>query len=296
MSSSTVTLATPQWERTETDPEEQQLPLTRSDFTYTACYCEENVYLLCRSLVARGIAQPDDLAVVFISNADRKIPLWCQKAGTSCGEADDSGSSGGTENGRREETGLVLWDYHVICLQLTPQPRSSGPSTRLQQPSSADPFRSPREWVVWDLDTTLPFPATAMEYTRRALWAGRPYMLDLQETYQRLFRVISAPNFFRLFASDRSHMRHSVTQDWLAKPPSYPCLVAQDGVTNRLETYVQMEPRDATNISLRPEYTSLSGVPRGPNLNPVACKAVLARDDFGVVLDEPQLCSLLGVL
>ncbi|XP_020688469.1 protein N-terminal glutamine amidohydrolase isoform X2 [Dendrobium catenatum] len=46
-----------------------------SSFTHTPCYCEENVYLLCKKLVMLGVAAPTvrDLFVVFISNDDKKI-------------------------------------------------------------------------------------------------------------------------------------------------------------------------------------------------------------------------------
>lgn len=61
---------------------------------------EENVYMLCNELIRTGVADPagTDLYVVFISNEEKKVPLWHQKAGHS-------------------NDGFICWDYHVICIQ-----------------------------------------------------------------------------------------------------------------------------------------------------------------------------------
>lgn len=63
-------------------------------------YSEENVYMLCNELIRTGVADPagTDLYVVFISNEEKKVPLWHQKAGHS-------------------DDGFICWDYHVICIQ-----------------------------------------------------------------------------------------------------------------------------------------------------------------------------------
>uniref|UniRef100_A0A804PZQ0 Protein N-terminal glutamine amidohydrolase n=1 Tax=Zea mays TaxID=4577 RepID=A0A804PZQ0_MAIZE len=75
-------------------------PVDVSSFTHTPCYCEENVYMLCNELIRTGVADPagTDLYVVFISNEEKKVPLWHQKAGHS-------------------DDGFICWDYHVICIQ-----------------------------------------------------------------------------------------------------------------------------------------------------------------------------------
>ncbi|MCO5601791.1 hypothetical protein L7F22_055916 [Adiantum nelumboides] len=101
-----------------------------ADFSYTACYCEENVYMLCEKLAKSDIAAHDasDLFVVFISNANKQIPIWCQKAGYP------------------EEDGFVIWDYHVILIQT----------------------KRGAEALVWDLDTTLQFPETFSQYMTKA--------------------------------------------------------------------------------------------------------------------------------
>lgn len=54
--------------------------LLREACTYTACYCEENVYLLITQLREAG-ARLGDLFVVFVSNPSKQVPLWRQRAG-----------------------------------------------------------------------------------------------------------------------------------------------------------------------------------------------------------------------
>lgn len=59
---------------------------------------EENVYQLCCAL--KQVQQPlYELFVVFVSNQEKAIPLWRQRAS-------------------RFANGLVVWDYHVFCVQL----------------------------------------------------------------------------------------------------------------------------------------------------------------------------------
>ena len=73
----------------------------KSDQSYTSCYCEENVWKLCdkirntKNLI--HLQEEDKAFVVFISNENRTVPLWCQSASEA-------------------EEGLVVWDYHVILI------------------------------------------------------------------------------------------------------------------------------------------------------------------------------------
>ena len=69
--------------------------LKREECVYTSCYCEENVYQICKN-VANGNAQSSkESYAVFISSPKRVVPIWKQK---SC---KDPGS-------------YVAWDYHNI--------------------------------------------------------------------------------------------------------------------------------------------------------------------------------------
>ncbi|EOY09231.1 N-terminal glutamine amidohydrolase isoform 2 [Theobroma cacao] len=164
----------------------QQLnSLDASDFNHTPCYCEENVYFLCKKLCSNGIAdaQGSDLFVVFISNDNKQIPLWHQKASN---RAD----------------GVILWDYHAICIQ-----RKRDGDTHL----------------VWDLDSSLPFPCPLATYVSETV---RP-SFQLFSEFQRFFRVVHAPIFLCHFASDRRHMKDS-EGNWTAQPPTYETIVAED--------------------------------------------------------------------
>lgn len=110
--------------------------------------------------------------------------------------------------------GLVIWDYHVILLEQAAGGRST---------------------LVWDLDTTLPFGCSFLAYVFDTLLAR-----ELPPDMQRLYRVVPSDQFFKYFASDRSHM---MTADgrWSAPPPAYPCIVADDGATDRISDYWDMQ-------------------------------------------------------
>ncbi|XP_043693605.1 protein N-terminal glutamine amidohydrolase isoform X1 [Telopea speciosissima] len=202
-----------------------------SMFEYTPSYCEENVYLLCKKLSMIGVADAEgsDLFVVFISNENRHVPLWHQKASS---RAD----------------GVILWDYHVICIQ--------------KNREGKDPYQ------VWDLDSTLPFPAPLAHYVSEAV---RP-SFQLYPEYQRLFRVVHAPLFLRFFASDRRHMKDSVG-NWISQPPTYENLVAEDGIVHNLDEYIRVSAADMVS-DIRDDSIS-----------------ALLSQKFGLVVNESQLES-----
>lgn len=96
----------------------------KEEFTYTKCYCEENVWHLCNHV---RMQQPENLSstyAVFISNHHRQIPLWQQKAGHTAPDF------------------LVVWDYHVVFIYKRPEGQS----------------------IVYDLDSRLEFPCIFSEY------------------------------------------------------------------------------------------------------------------------------------
>lgn len=108
-----------------------------------------------------------------------------------------------------------------------------------------------KDCLVWDLDTTLPFPCTLLAYADIALHT----QLVLGTDFARLFRVVSANDYLRGFASDRSHMRLS-DGAWQAVPPAYPCITASDGATMRLQDYISMT---ASAYHHNPSATALLG-------------------------------------
>ncbi|XP_077241682.1 amino-terminal glutamine amidohydrolase isoform X2 [Tasmannia lanceolata] len=169
-----------------------------STFSHTPFYCEENVYSLCKKLSSTGVARDDafDLFVMFISNEDKQVPLWHQKAS-------------------KRTDGLVVWDYHVICLQ------------RYEVDSALN--------QVWDLDSSLPLPAPLHQYVSEALQPSLPFFFK----HPRLFRVVHAPIFLRWFASDRRHMKDP-NGNWISQPPACEPIVAEDGTVNNLDEYIGM--------------------------------------------------------
>ena len=48
---------------------------------YASCYCEENVWKLCRRLQEEEDHHLQSASAVFISNSGRSVPLWSQKSG-----------------------------------------------------------------------------------------------------------------------------------------------------------------------------------------------------------------------
>ncbi|BES97621.1 Hypothetical protein NTJ_10435 [Nesidiocoris tenuis] len=74
---------------------EDILSWKKENFMYTKCYCEENIWKLCEKLKGSEILKKS--YAVFISNDERRIPLW-------------------NHSGREDMDYLSIWDYHVILL------------------------------------------------------------------------------------------------------------------------------------------------------------------------------------
>ncbi|RIB24802.1 N-terminal glutamine amidase-domain-containing protein [Gigaspora rosea] len=138
----------------------------KSSLIYTAFYCEENVYHLCKTISEILDKNNDHYEVYacFISNKTRSVPIKRQQAAKS-------------------PDGFVIWDYHVILL--------------LKE--NDETLNKKRSWI-YDFDTTLSFPCDFETYARESL-----PLVDLPE-YHRKYRIVSSETFLRMFASDRSHM------------------------------------------------------------------------------------------
>jgi len=65
----------------------------KSGFDYCYCYCEENIYRLSKALCTSKASSKDKLYVIFISNANKTIPIF------------------------KPEGDYVVWDYHVILIE-----------------------------------------------------------------------------------------------------------------------------------------------------------------------------------
>jgi len=65
----------------------------RSEYPYTFCYCEENIWKLEQIRLGEDPTRKETDHIVFISNESKKVPVWTAK-----GE-------------------YVVWDYHVILVE-----------------------------------------------------------------------------------------------------------------------------------------------------------------------------------
>jgi hypothetical protein len=127
-------------------------------------------------------------------------------------------------------SGLVVWDYHVVVMV-----KSSSTS----------------KCTVYDLDiadssgeASLGVPCDMTTYAAAVLSPSNLFP-------PRKYRIIPAENFFKHFASDRSHMIKpadpqattaigTATGQYRAPPPPYPPIVAPDGNTHTLDYYLDM--------------------------------------------------------
>jgi len=74
--------------------------LSKSHYTYTALFCEENIWLLAKSLQIEG-KKLEQLKILFLSNTKKQIALFEQQS-APLGQA-------------------VIWDYHVLLLEQSAQ-------------------------------------------------------------------------------------------------------------------------------------------------------------------------------
>ena len=99
----------------------------KSSQVYTSCYCEENVWQLCKKIKDSkklpSTQEKEFVFVVFISNENKTVPLWKQSA------AEDPEHP-------------VVWDYHVILIN------------KVKEGS-----------MVFDLDTNLLYPCEFSHYS-----------------------------------------------------------------------------------------------------------------------------------
>ncbi|PWN36644.1 uncharacterized protein FA14DRAFT_152074 [Meira miltonrushii] len=209
---------------------------------YTKCYCEENAYILAayldRICKKRNKEENHDwqwnVDVVFVSNENKNVALWQQRA-SQMPETDN----------------IVIWDYHVfVVVSCTPKPRSQShaslgrrPSARTTHSSGPMSARLPRRqstvptdysildtvyvpqsnpgltetetkttysWV-YDLDSCLRTPTRLSQYLQAT------FKSDIHTTvsahFRPRFRIIPAASYFAYFASDRSHMLITPSQE-----------------------------------------------------------------------------------
>jgi len=113
----------------------------------------------------------------------------------------------------RKDDGLVVWDYHVLLLHRNKE----------------------NQTFVYDLDTSLPFPAQFSTYCEAALASEE----HLQPNLHRQFRVVRASEYLASLSTDRRHMRKG--EGWLQNPPSWPCIRGMAGQEHNLDMFISMD-------------------------------------------------------
>lgn len=153
----------------------------KTDAPYTRYYCEENVYKLLETALAQTRATPAtpaasppsrQLFAVFVSNPQRKVLLFHQAASRVGPDMDN----------------YVVWDYHVVAVSLD---------------YGSDGVRRA---VVLDRDSLLGFTVPLDVYLQATFRPDLFYAGYLDPSLQSMFRVVPATDFLQNFASDRSHM------------------------------------------------------------------------------------------
>ena len=206
--------------REKTPLTREKTPLTRENCTYTSAYCEENVYKLCQSF-----ADPHNTYVIFITNPKKCCPVWTQQAS-------------------EDPDHPVFWDYHVIMVY---KPRCNDKDS-CEELASSNEAGAKAEPIVFDLDSTLPFPTPLSQYTFKAFRTD----LNLLEEYKQRLRVVPGEKFLHTFSSDRGHMKRE-DGTWLATPPAYPAIM------NSRESNL-MQWIDTEDNELSGEWVSVEGL------------------------------------
>lgn len=178
----------------------------RSFHTYTKYYCEENIWHLVKklteALVPASSQQPTKVFVVFVSNEDRRVPLWHQSA------AKDSCS------------GLVIWDYHVISI--------------------VEGYRGSSGSTVFDLDTRLPFPCPFDRYSAETFRTDGQLLRP--EFFRKFRVVPAEDYLQTFASDRSHMMEPpEMGGGWRAPPPTYPC-ICTESETNNIEDFISMDP------------------------------------------------------
>ncbi|EJW80361.1 hypothetical protein WUBG_08733 [Wuchereria bancrofti] len=197
-----------------------RLILSKYDCDYTPMYCEENIWKLCKK-VSASLDELNYCSAVFISNKNRMVPLWKQRAIAAAGRD------------------YVIWDYHVILLY-----SKLGLvfvydfDTTLTFPCDAQTY-----WT----ETFRPELNLDANYHRHVSFLVIREVHQIKGWKYWCFRVISGSHYLQYFSSDRSHMLET-NGNHKALPPPWP-LIYDPGIGNNLHSFISMDNHLLKDIS-----------------------------------------------
>jgi protein N-terminal glutamine amidohydrolase len=158
-------------------------------------------------LVRKLLALEGETCAAFISNALKACPVWEEQRSVPPSKA-------------------AVWDYHVVALFKTNAFVAS--------------------WVVFDLDSRLPWPCPVTDYVSSAFRPG-----SVRPEYIQSFRILDGASFVSRFSSDRSHMR-SADGSFLKPPPPCPLICGLDArSSNELPKFLDFSPTAAAATPAR---------------------------------------------
>jgi len=109
-----------------------ELPTTS---TYTSCYCEENIYLLCdRFLQDEHLTQNWDVYVTFISNANKTVSPYTVSGGTLQNNTGNRWLCGSRR--LQDRWVMLLYGITMLCLSSDgAKPRTQRRRDRINSPN-----------------------------------------------------------------------------------------------------------------------------------------------------------------
>ncbi|KAG2498683.1 hypothetical protein HYH03_003427 [Edaphochlamys debaryana] len=237
--------------------------------------------MLARRLVELGHAPSlGDLFAVFVSNPNKQVPLWQQRAGlrghdSNDGSQDeDSDDSGGTGDDESEgsdedhaagagvcygERGLVVWDYHVLLVQRLPYTGAAEnrlPAVLRAGPSGSAGPGAPAAGAAAAVEAAQAAAEAAAGPSRAVVWdldtlLPFPCSLDLYAQNALRAHMTLLPHLQRLYrvVPAATYLRSFASDrshmrrpggGWASPPPAYPPIVAADGATNNIHVFWHM--------------------------------------------------------
>ena len=130
--------------------------------------------------------------------------------------------------GKESEEGLVVWDYHVILLT-----------------------RENRKTLVYDLDTSLPFPSDFQVYADCSLGDES----GMAAKFHRKFRVVTGEEYLQSFSSDRRHMKEGA--QWLKPPPNWECIKGSKQEEHNLDTFISMDQPGPGSVNTLAQFRNI---------------------------------------